>query len=290
MSGIRYAEDGDRLALKEMWKLCFSIDTDVFIDFYFDHVYRNEETLIHVENNIPVASLQILPYQIKLKQRRFEAGYISGAMTHPDFRRKGYMERLLIFAFEEMKKKNISFTFLIPQENWLFDFYAKYGYQKAFPACTSKRFDPEIPVNTNLISDDCKINIYNNFNDIEIDYLYAVYSYFLEQKENVVLKTRRQFSNLLCDFFMDDGILFANEKGITFAFENNENILLKEFFYTDEPVRNAFLNKISSYFLEKEIFIIDANQFSSDHFFGMIKVLDETDFSSENIYMSMMLD
>ncbi len=41
-------------ALKEMWKLCFPTDTNEFIEFYFDEIYKNDENLIFLDQNKPV--------------------------------------------------------------------------------------------------------------------------------------------------------------------------------------------------------------------------------------------
>ena len=123
--------------LKEMWKLCFG-DSDEFIQFYFDEIYRDDNTLVLVSTDgSPVASLQILPYQIKMGNRIYNAGYLSGIMTHPEHRRKGYMDKLLQIAFDEMMKKGYDYTFLIPQKKEWIDMYAKYGFRLCEPSSLS---------------------------------------------------------------------------------------------------------------------------------------------------------
>ena len=126
---IRYGKDTDKETLMRMWKNCFPQDTDRFIRFYFDRVYVNNETLVYIENNQAVASLQIIPYQIKTANNLFLGGYISGAMTNPDYRKRGYMDKLLHASFAEMVKKGYDYAFLIPQEKKLVEMYAKYGFR-----------------------------------------------------------------------------------------------------------------------------------------------------------------
>jgi len=126
---IRQGKDTDKETLMQMWKRCFPQDTDRFVQFYFDKVYANDETLVYVENNQPVASLQIIPYQIKTVDNLSWGGYISGAMTNPDYRKKGYMDKLLHTSFDEMIKKGYDYAFLIPQEKSLVEMYAKYGFR-----------------------------------------------------------------------------------------------------------------------------------------------------------------
>jgi len=131
---IRQGKDTDKDSLRQLWKCCFPEDTERFISFYFDNVYANDETLVYVENNQPVASLQMIPYQIKAGDNLSWGGYISGAMTHPDYRKKGYMSQLLYASFDEMIKKGYDYTFLIPQEEWLIRVYAKYGFRLCEPS------------------------------------------------------------------------------------------------------------------------------------------------------------
>jgi len=131
---IRYGLDTDKKSLMEMWKLCFPSDNDRFIKFYFDNVYKNEETLVFSDNGQPVASVQMIPYRIKTVYNILKGGYISGAMTHPGHRKKGIMDKLLKTSFEEMILKNYDYTFLIPQEKWLIGMYEKYGFHLCEPA------------------------------------------------------------------------------------------------------------------------------------------------------------
>jgi predicted acetyltransferase len=130
---IRQGKYTDKETLMQLWKCCFPQDKDHFIRFYFDKVYANDETLVYVENELPVASLQMIPYRIKTGDNFLWGGYISGTMTHPDFRKKGYMNKLLQISFDEMVKKKYDYTFLIPQEKGLIDMYAKYGFHLCEP-------------------------------------------------------------------------------------------------------------------------------------------------------------
>ena len=136
---IRQGKNTDKETLMRLWKYCFPRDTDSFIQFYFDKVYANDETLVCEENDQPVASLQMIPYQIKTGDHLLRGGYISGAMTHPDYRKKGYMAQLLYASFDEMIKKGYDYTFLIPQEEWLVRMYTKYGFR----LCEPSRYPPE---------------------------------------------------------------------------------------------------------------------------------------------------
>jgi len=136
---IRKGQDTDKETLMNLWKLCFPQDSEHFVHFYFDKVYANDETLVYVENGQTVASMQMIPYQIKTGDYLSWGGYISGAMTHPRYQGKGYMKQLLSVSFNEMIKTGYDYTFLIPQEKWLIQVYEKYG----FKLCEPSHYPPE---------------------------------------------------------------------------------------------------------------------------------------------------
>ena len=131
---IRQGKDTDKESLKQLWKLCFPQDTDSFIRSYFDKIYANDETLVYLADEQPVASFQMIPYRIKTGETLSWGGYISGAMTHPDHRKKGYMAQLLNVSFNEMMKKGYDYSFLIPQEKWLIQMYEKFGFRLCEPS------------------------------------------------------------------------------------------------------------------------------------------------------------
>ena len=112
---------------KQLWKLCFG-DSDDFIRFYFDAKYSDENTFAIYENDKMVSVLQAIPYQIHTLGQTYNAAYISGACTHPEYRNRGYMSRLLQQTLQTLYEQNVPLTFLIPQEEWLCKYYAQFGF------------------------------------------------------------------------------------------------------------------------------------------------------------------
>lgn len=134
---IKYADNTIAPQVRHMWKTVFD-DPEAYMDIYFRDKYRNENTLVYVEDGKPVASLQMLPYLFSFCGREIPIAYISGACTLPEYRRKGYMSALLVQSFHEMRKRNIPLSLLVPQEAGLVDFYARFGFAPAFDAGTEE--------------------------------------------------------------------------------------------------------------------------------------------------------
>jgi hypothetical protein len=282
---ISLGKDKYKPVLKEMWKLCFPGDTNTFIKFYFNEVYKDDEMLVYLENGKPAAALQMIPYSLKKDDEIFRAGYISGAMTHPDSRRKRFMRELLLTSFDIMRERGFDYTFLIPQEKWLFDFYGKFGYKTAVPASLPAKHKESSQSSNN------QCHIYKRMPDQNrIDkFIYPAYFRLLSEIPQVVLKTKEQFRLILRDFFDEDGILFVDERGIAFTLKEKNHIVFKEFFYQSSQIRDLLLKTISDYYPQEEILILN----SSDKLpgkRGMIKRLNNNRPEIPALYINMMLD
>jgi predicted acetyltransferase len=280
---ISFGEDKYKPALKAVWKLCFPMDTNIFIDFYFEEVYKNGNTLVYSEKGKPAAAFQMIPYSLKNGEEISQAGYISGAMTHPDFRRKGFMKELLLASFDIMRERGFDYTLLIPQETWLFDFYEKFGY-KEICHCG---LDPQFTEKPTANHPDIKSFRYAT--PVTVRSLYLAYFRFLSQIPQVVLKTESQFQQILRDFFDENGVLFANEQGIAFTFQEENRIAVKEFFYQNSKVKDLFLKVIHNYYSQENIMILSSfDKLNGSR--GMIKRLNDDKPEISALYISMMLD
>ena len=128
---IQYINPDTQHQILEMWRVCFG-DSQPYFDIYFRERYSNENTLAYFEGDKAVASLQLLPYNFTFCGTEIPIAYISGACTLPEARKKGDMAALLKRAFQELEKRNIPLSLLVPEEEWLLDFYPKYGYAQTF--------------------------------------------------------------------------------------------------------------------------------------------------------------
>ena len=286
---IRSGDDKYIPQLKKLWIHCFPADTESFIDFYFRKIYRNEETLIWLEGEKPVASFQMIPYPLKNNGQIRLAGYISGAMTHPDFRAKGIMSRLLNHSFDVMREKGYDFSFLIPQKEWLFDYYERFGYQKAFPVTSTKTCHPRQCFESGILRDKA-IRIHTDASGLDLADFFIVYSRFLIEENPVVLKSKDQVSAFIDNFFDEKGVLFANDWGIAFCIKESKRVIIKEFFYFDPEIESLFLSAIENYFQTQELLMQNYSASESAHYRGMIKNLNGLSEIPIDIYMSMMLD
>lgn len=129
---IRMARAGDLPQIRSLWEACFPDDTG-FNPYFFEHVFKIEETALLFRGEKLCAMTQMMLYSLRENgYQTIPVTYIYGACTAPDERKKGYMAQLLRWTFDRDIMLGRKASILIPQEPWLFDFYAKYGYQPAF--------------------------------------------------------------------------------------------------------------------------------------------------------------
>jgi predicted GNAT family N-acyltransferase len=275
---ITYSNDKYLPALREMWKLCFS-DSVEFTALYFSKVYKAGETLVFLERDVVIASLQMIPYQLKVGDKVVKASYISGAMTHPKYRNQKYMERLLLHAFNEMKKNSVVAAFLIPQNKNLIEYYAQYGFEQAFP-----RYVQDVAIFKDLIPTS---KAYPLSGGMDMTYLYRS---LLARKTNVFLKTEQQVRLIADDIAITQGTVYICTSGIAVVYCKDGNVIIKEILYENENARHALLSSISERYQVDTVTVCNYAPNKDATPAGMIKLIDESFVLPDDIYMSMMLD
>jgi predicted acetyltransferase len=78
------------------------------------------------EDNSLAAKLHIIPYHINMRENSWKMGGIAGVATYPEFRRNGYVKRLIITALERMNQEEQIVSLLHPFD---IGFYRKFGWE-----------------------------------------------------------------------------------------------------------------------------------------------------------------
>lgn len=128
---IVFATAKTKPLVRKMWQTVFEED-DKYLDIYFSQKYKNENTLIYLVDDQPVASLQMWEYNFSFYGTKIPIYYLAGLATYEEHRRKGYMRKLIEEAHRLMKERRIPISVLIPAELWLFNFYEQFGYAQVF--------------------------------------------------------------------------------------------------------------------------------------------------------------
>jgi hypothetical protein len=235
----------------------------------------------------------MIPYSIKTNNEIHSSAYLSGIMTHPDYRGRGYMTKLLNASFDAMKKKKYDYTFLIPQEEKFIPVYEKFGFQwdvEQRQAASGKQ-EAVLERSGNRRKQGYFVRHYHELQrkveetlcKLSPAEMYPDYCRLLTAKENVVLKTGQQFANLLLEFYLSGGVLFFGEDRIAFTVREKRKIILKELLYSTDADKDKLLETISLHYRLDEFVFPDENK-------GMIKKLNPDVKDITNLYMGMVLD
>ncbi len=111
---------------KKLWREVFG-DEDSFIDHFIQKHFSHENMLyISDPDNQYVAMLHIVP----MESEAGKIAYIYGVATHPTCQGRGYATMLMNSAMDKIKREGYVASILIPSQEWLIDFYARFGFTK----------------------------------------------------------------------------------------------------------------------------------------------------------------
>lgn len=232
--------------IRELWQICFN-DTEEFVRFYFDDIYKEEQALTIEKEGKLVSALQMIPYTLHWCGKDWSVAYISGACTSPAERGKGLMRELLQKAFEEMRKKGYDLTALIPAEPWLFDYYRGQGYTEAFDYERKTYLRPAGEQTSSSFS-------FLSLNKQPDESWYSYFDKKLRQRTACILHTQDDFHCIIKDILMSKGLILGaqNEQGhpvgLAFAVLQEGKFDIKEVLYDSEEVLQALLRELSEAF------------------------------------------
>lgn len=160
--------------MSQLWKDTFR-DSDQYVSLVFDNYFDPELVAYEESEGRVVAALLGVPYEFGNAENRLKGLYLCGLATHPEFRGRGLMTKLLDEINSKAAERDFAFTFLIPSDEGLRKFYHDRSYVNAFYRV---------------------IDNYTSLHDFELEYN----SILAEQKEKVAELKKRYFEGLKCDF------------------------------------------------------------------------------------------
>ena len=194
----QYAENKDLYDIQELFNECFPEDIN-FNKWFFENKLKIEDTVVYKINESIAGMLIRMPQVIEGVGK---ATYIYGACTRKEYRRLGVMSKLLEFSHNEDMRQGIICSMLIPAEEWLFEFYAQYGYRVS-------GYLKSTVFNAGINGDICKLR---SIEETDINTINNIYRCRLSG-EGYVVRGKDYWSNLL-DLFnkLNGEALLMSEK------------------------------------------------------------------------------
>lgn len=126
---IKYLNEAEKQTSRALWKEAFPEDSEAFLDYYYAEKVRDNRILASLEEDTVAAMVHLNPYELQVRKLRWKVDYLVGVATRADRRHQGYMRRLLMQAFLDMKQAQMPFCFLMPAVEAI---YRPFGFTYIF--------------------------------------------------------------------------------------------------------------------------------------------------------------
>ncbi len=240
---ICIADKADKEDLKLLWKHCFN-DDDKFINFWFDTVFRPENTVIAITDNRISGALQLIPYDICINENIIKSAYICGVGVYKNYRNLGIGSELMHYAHAHLRKSGFELAILISEVD---DFYQKLGYKTG-----SSKYLCELPATNNTVK---YTVVKNNF---DISDMKKVYESYCKNYNGFIKRERREFSYLVNHYSMYPGgtyLIYINDVPSAYIICEIENktVTADEIAYINDDGFNAAIDFINSNSVNKAL-------------------------------------
>lgn len=127
---LRLSTLSDIRELKSLYNECFPGETD-FCNRYFENVFPNCKAIIYSDasGNIKAAA-DIIYAEISINGEVLKGMYLYAVSTRKDMRGRGLASEIMNFAEETARLGGVDIMFLITENDSLFDFYKRFGFEK----------------------------------------------------------------------------------------------------------------------------------------------------------------
>ncbi|EYE88899.1 hypothetical protein Q428_05670 [Fervidicella metallireducens AeB] len=240
---VRFLHEIDKFRAKELWGYSFE-NEEPFFSWYFDEVFKTENTIGIFENNQLMSCLQMQPYILNLNGTLLDATYIVGVVTAPEYRGNGAIKKLIPRAIKEINDRGHCLSILMPFDT---TFYNKYGWGLCY-----SQIKYEIPIEILSKYGERKgIFFPIDFNDIND--LNRIYKLFLRKNNGFVERDLRNWEILLKDLKADGGYAFVlrdidgTSLGYIFYIISQDKIYIRELAWVNEKAKKSLLFFISNH-------------------------------------------
>jgi len=117
--------------LKIMWHKIFG-DSESYLNSFFGKVYKDENTLVDIENGNVVSVLFMIPYKFIANGKETKIVYLYALATEPEYRGRKIMSKLIQKSLDICTKRGYALSVLIPADDSLFEYYRQFGYEEYF--------------------------------------------------------------------------------------------------------------------------------------------------------------
>lgn len=252
--------------LKMLWKDLFNDESD-YINWYFDNIYKEEDTKMFLENKEICGMLFENKYHLSVDNQRFMGRYLVGIGVAPEKRGEGVMKELLLKSLKEAYDFGEEFIYLTPIDKKI---YERFGftyisslskYELSFSALCDFKKEYKIE----KIQDE-------NYNQNILIKLSEFYRGVSEEYYVKVAREKEDYKKILSEVFCEDGIVYISYD-ITgkingyMSLTKSENIYVKELLFKDKGSLEGLLSILYGYkdYYKKIEIVLPENTYLEDY-------------------------
>lgn len=128
---IEFALKKDFKEIVKLWNISFG-DSVATIERFLHTFFTDRNCLVFREDSSIISMLFLLESEVVSDSFTHPAYYIYAACTDPEHRGKGVMSQLLRYTIDFAAKEKKNFLCLVPGEEYLFEYYSRFGFKKIF--------------------------------------------------------------------------------------------------------------------------------------------------------------
>lgn len=272
-----------RVRMMELWKETFH-DSDAYVNMFFTNCYSPDYSLAYVEDDKVKAMLFGVPFtfngftavaddyshftniredEARILYSGLQGLYLCGLATEESARRQGIMSAMIEKINETAKSSGFDFTFLIPANDGLVDYYSNRRYVKAIYR-TVNRFASDHDF---LKSVDDKGRVRCDSTDgYDSKLLYKVFDLMISQERRMpwltLSHTVQEIDMIFEDCRQSGGRMFyaldSDDRlmAVTFAHPDDDgNVIMPHIYYRDEDSMLRVLDNVKRSYPDREAVI-----------------------------------
>lgn len=207
---IRHAEDHDFMRINTLWSVCFP-DDEKNQAFFFERMYKKENAWVFEQDGVIQAMIHAIPYTVVNDGCERLIYYIYGVGCDPDARGRGYAGALISHIIFLSKEKHAAFCMLVPQEESLFDYYARFGFLPIVELSTEV-----VPI---LWKPDREVSLIN----VNAEIMSRIYESVLKNTIHIK-RTLYEWKILIDEIILNEGHILMTNRAYAFVTQNGQVI------------------------------------------------------------------
>lgn len=111
---IRKLESNEHGKTRELYEIAFPEDDREFVDYYYEEIASQNEIFAAFDGERIVSMIHVNFYELRIGRQQRKIPYLVAVATHPAYRHRGLMRRVLKTSLDFLRKQKIPFAFLMP--------------------------------------------------------------------------------------------------------------------------------------------------------------------------------